>query len=85
MLNSTNAIDGFRGSLKQELAQFAVPFSEAKRLSITSKICSINHIAQALVALRAPRLRPEVDQAVGMFRDESTYVQILSNSGNGLL
>jgi DNA helicase II / ATP-dependent DNA helicase PcrA len=78
------AIYGFRGGVTQELEQFARTFSEAERLPVTGNFRSSHHIARALVALRAPGMRAERDEAVGVHRDEPTSVHILSYSGNGV-
>ncbi len=78
------AIYGFRGGVTQELEQFARTFSKAERLPVTGNFRSSQHIARALLALRAPGMRAGRDEAVGAHRDEPTSVQILSYSGNGV-
>lgn len=78
------AIYGFRGGVTGELEQFARTFGDAERLPLTGNFRSSRHIAQGIVALRAPGMRASIDEAVGENRGEPTAVQILSYSGQGV-
>lgn len=78
------AIYGFRGGVTRELRQFENAFDAAERLPMSGNFRSSRHIAKAVVALRAPDMRAEVDEALGKYREEPTAVQILSYSGQGV-
>lgn len=76
------AIYGFRGGVTSELGAFAETFPFCERLPMTGNFRSSHHIAKAVVALRAPSARVDIDKALGEYRDEPTPVHILSYPGN---
>jgi DNA helicase-2/ATP-dependent DNA helicase PcrA len=78
------AIYGFRGGVTRELAQFAGTFQNDERLPMSGNFRSSRHIARAIVALRPPAYRAQIDEALGEHRDEPTEVQILSYSARGV-
>lgn len=59
------AIDGFRGGVTGELAQFAQTFDQHDQLPMTGNFRLSRHIAKGIVALRAPGLRNVIDEAIG--------------------
>jgi DNA helicase II / ATP-dependent DNA helicase PcrA len=78
------AIYGFRGGITDELVAFAEGFASNDQLLMTGNFRSSNHIAKAIVALRAPTMRSVVDEALGEYRNEPTPVHVLSYSGNSV-
>lgn len=75
------AIYGFRGGVIDELWTFAETFPETEQLSMTGNFRSSQHIAKAIVALRAPSMRTNPDEALGDYRDEPTPVHVLAYPG----
>lgn len=75
------AIYGFRGGVTDELWTFAETFPETEQLPMTGNFRSSPHIAKAIVALRAPSMRTNPDEALGDYRDEPTPVHVLAYPG----
>ncbi|QWG18170.1 ATP-dependent helicase [Bradyrhizobium sediminis] len=78
------SIYGFRGGVTDELLAFGETFEENDRLPITGNFRSSRHIANAIVALRAPSARSVTDEALGEYRDETTPIHILAYPGNSV-
>ncbi|RQR59321.1 ATP-dependent helicase [Burkholderia sp. Bp9125] len=75
------SIYGFRGGVTDELEAFSKTFQESDLLSMTGNFRSSQHIAKAIVALRAPDMRKDPDEALGDHRDEPTLVHVLAYPG----
>ncbi|MCO1367064.1 UvrD-helicase domain-containing protein [Burkholderia multivorans] len=78
------AIYGFRGGVTDELEAFSKTFQDRDCLPMTGNFRSSQHIAKAIVALRAPSMRKNPDEALGEHRDEPTHVHVLAYAGIGI-
>ncbi|MER1939348.1 ATP-dependent helicase [Castellaniella sp. FW104-16D08] len=78
------AIYGFRGSVTDELADFAQGFQESARLALTGNFRSSAHISRAVAAFRVRGVSGGIDDAIGEYKDETVAVQVLSYSGKSV-
>lgn len=78
------SIYSFRGGVTDELLAFGQSFETNKQLPMTGNFRSSSNIAKAIVALRAPNARANLDDALGDHRDEPSPVHVLAYPGTSV-
>lgn len=73
-----------RGGVTEQLFAFGRSFAAPNQLSMTGNFRSSSHICKAIVALRAPSERNQVDQALGDDRAERTPIHVVAYSGTSV-
>jgi DNA helicase II / ATP-dependent DNA helicase PcrA len=74
----------FRGGVTDQLFEFGRRFPAEDQLALTGNFRSSAHICKAIVAMRAPTTRAQVDEALGPYRAESTRISVLSYPGTSV-
>jgi superfamily I DNA/RNA helicase len=78
------AIYGFRGGVAEELFTFRETFPEEQRLTICGNFRSNQNITRAISALRRINSHVLIDEALGINREDTTPVHILSYPGRSV-
>lgn len=74
----------FRGGVTNQLFAFADTFDNDDRLSMSGNFRSSGNICKAIAMLRAPESRNVVDEPLGKFKNEQTFIHILSYAGRSV-
>jgi hypothetical protein len=78
------SIYGFRGGITDELIAFGKTFEADEVLPMSGNFRSSAHITKAIVAFRPVGARTQMDDALGIYKDEPSPIYVLSYPGNSV-